>query len=290
MNEVEKIFLSLRPRLMALAYRMLGNVADGEDIVQEAWLRFAKSSVGEIEYPAAYFTKITMRLCLDQLKSARHKREQYIGTWLPEPVDSSYEFALQAVEDNIDISYAIMLTLEQLTPLERAAYLLHDLFDIGFDDIGDVLERSAATCRKLASRARQHLAARQKRFAPKQANFESLMRAFLTASQTGDLSELQAQLAADVKYYADGGGKINAALRVVLGAKSVAKMIVSLAQKNNITGGDQIGFGLINGHAGMILTYPDGSVEPLCFDVDEWGKIAAIYIVRNPDKLLRFGV
>lgn len=290
MNDAEQAFIKLRPRLMALAYRMLGNISDSEDIVQETWLRFAKIGGTDVEYPTAYFTKIATRLCLDQLKSARHKREKYIGTWLPEPVDEKYEFAVEAVENNIDISYAIMLTLEQLTPLERAAYLLHDLFEIGFDEIAEVLERNVSTCRKLASRARQHLAKREKRFASNQATFEKLLAAFSIGSQTGDLSALRAQLAEDVKYYADGGGKISAALNVILGSKSVAKMIIGLAKKNDFINENQIQFGLINGQMGMILIDKDGAAQPICFDLNEDGKIAAIYSIRNPDKLLRFGV
>lgn len=283
-NHNEAIFVSLRPRLMALAYRMLGSVADSEDIVQEAWLRFAKAK-DEVEYPKAYFTKIVMRLCLDQLKSARKKREQYIGTWLPEPVDARQEISTLAVENGIDISYAIMLTLEQLSPFERAAYLLHDLFDLSFDEIAITLERSPSACRKLASRARGQLAKREKRFAPTEATFEKLITAFLTASQTGDLSDLQAQLADDVKYYADGGGKITAALNIVSGAQAVAKMLIGFAKKEKFDAATSLRLAIINGQAALMLTNADSSLQPICIDVNEDGAIADIYTVRNPDKL-----
>lgn len=287
---VENEFLKLRPKLFGLAYRMLGSVADSEDIVQDAWLRYAKTGADEIEFPQAYFRKIVTRLCLDTLKSARHKREQYIGTWLPEPVDARHEIALNAVEDGIDISFAIMLTLEQLSPLERAAYLLHDLFDMEFDEIAKVLERNVATCRKLASRARQHLAAREKRFAPNESSFEGLLQAFLVASKTGDLNPLQNLLADDIKYYADGGGKILVALNVVSGAKSIAKMLTSLAKKNDFFSGNLILPTMMNGQLALVIKYPDGVLQPIAIDLNQNGKITAIYTVRNPDKLLRFGV
>lgn len=286
---VEDDFLKLRPRLLGLAYRMLGSVADSEDIVQDAWLRFAKSTTSEVEFPITYFTKIVTRLCLDELKSARHKREQYIGTWLPEPVDIKNEFAIKAVEDDIDISFALMLTLEQLTPLERAAYLLHDLFDFSFDEIAEVLERTAASCRKLASRARQHLAKREKRFEPTENTFETLMQAFLMASKNGDLTPLQNLLAEDIKYYADGGGKALAALNVISGAKSVAKMLNGLAKKHNLLDG-KIMPSLINGQAALMFLNEDNIMQPISIDLNENGQIASIYTVRNPDKLSRFGV
>lgn len=286
---VENDFLKLRPRLLGLAYRMLGSVADSEDIVQDAWLRFAKSTTNEVEFPTTYFTKIVTRLCLDELKSVRHKREQYIGTWLPEPVDIKNEFAIRAVEDDIDISYALMLTLEQLTPLERAAYLLHDLFDLSFDEIAEVLERTAPSCRKLASRARQHLAKREKRFEPTENTFERLMQAFLIASKNGDLAPLQNLLADDIKYYADGGGKALAALNIIQGAKSVAKMLNGLAKKHNLLGG-KIMPALINGQAALMFLNEDNIMQPISIDLNEDGQIAAIYTVRNPDKLTRLGV
>lgn len=287
-ERIEVDFLNVRPHLLGLAYRMLGSMADSEDIVQEVWVRYGNAGMTEIEFPKAYFTKIATRLCLDQLKSARHKREQYIGTWLPEPVATSIEFSAEQVEYQIDISYAIMLTLEQLTPLERAAYLLHDLFELSFDEIGEVLEKNAANCRKLASRARQHLATREKRFEPNESGFEALMKAFFKASKTGDISDLQAQLAEDVKYYADGGGKILAAHNVITGANSVARMLISLVKKNNLTDMDGMRPALINGQVGICYIDESGLLQPVSIDLNEAGQIANIYMVRNPDKLTYF--
>lgn len=286
---IENEFLALRPQLLALAYRMLGSVADSEDVVQNAWLRFAKSGDAEIEFPKAYFRKIVTRLCLDQLKSARHKREQYIGTWLPEPVDTGSETSFINVENDIDISYAIMLTLEQLSPLERAAYLLHDLFEMGFAEIAEILERDVATCRKLASRARSHLAKREKRFAATEQAFERLINAFLHATKTGDVSGLTAQLADDIKYYSDGGGKVIAALNIISGANSVARMLLNLAVKHRFSENMTLRMRSINGQMALTFINEHDDLQPFCFDLNDKGEIANFYTMRNPDKLVILG-
>lgn len=192
-------------------------------------------------------------------------------------------------EENLDISYAIMMVLEQLSPLERAAYLLHDLFDISFDEIATVIERTPATCRKLASRARKQLDNREKRFEPSQEVLSILIAAFFECHQTGNIRTLTKQLAADIKFHSDGGGKVSAALNTIHGAENVARLLLGLARKNDINDGQSIEFSNINGHISLLLRDNENQYQPICFDLNDQGQITTIYTVRNPDKLTGFG-
>jgi RNA polymerase sigma-70 factor (ECF subfamily) len=282
------IFLSIRPRLLRLAYRMSGSVVESEDIVQETWIRWAKRDFPKLENPIAYFTTITTRLCLDYIKSSRAKREHYVGVWLPEPVLEGCDLMATtiAAEEKLDISYAIMMVMEKLSPLERAAYLLHDLFDISFDEIASVIERTPASCRKLASRARKQLEMREKRYEPSKVVLTNLLNAFFESRQTGNPAALMEQLAFDVKFHSDGGGKVSAALNTIFGAQNVAKLLLGLARKSRA---DQtIQFARVNGQNSILLQDASGPAQPICLDLNEQGQIATIYTMRNPDKLTRF--
>src|SRR5690606_383765 len=194
------VFEPLRPSLIRVAYRMLGSVSDAEDVVQDAFLRWLNADRSDVREPAAYLRRVVMHLCLDRLKSARRERETYVGTWLPEPIVESGE------EDVDDVTLPLLMALERLSPLERAAFLLHDVFGLSFNEVAETIERDPAACRQLASRARAHVRADRPRYPlPKQRGLE-IAKAFFSASREGEMDRLRSMLAADVTIYADGGG------------------------------------------------------------------------------------
>ncbi len=271
-----------RKRLLGLAYRMLGSRSDAEDVVQDAYLRFANAQ--DVRDPEAFLVTVTTRLCLDRLKSARAQREIYVGPWLPEPIcDAQSLSADTATELADDLSFALLLALDRLTPAERAAFLLHDVFDTPFTEIAAMLDRTEASCRQLAVRARR--AVRDQRPAPVTAPSEhaKMLEAFAQAVNSGDVSQLTALLRADAVALTDGGGRKSAARNPIYGADKVARFFIGLAGKR---AGHQIRVepAIINGLAGMRIYY-DGELDHTMSLSIEDGQIAAIYLVRNPDKL-----
>jgi RNA polymerase sigma-70 factor (ECF subfamily) len=270
-------FDPLRPKLMRVAYRMLGSVADAEDVLQEAFIRWMGADRSFVREPEAFLRRTVTRLCLDQLKSARHQRETYIGTWLPDPV-------LEADEGEEDITLPLMLALERLSPLERAAFLLHDVFGLGFEEVAASIQRDAAACRQLAARARIHVREARPRFQVDRQHGLALAQAFFTASRSGDMKALAAMLAADVSVHADGGGKRPAATRPIAGFDAVMTFHERLAAHFRTNGSEFVRAGIINGLPGFITREADGELQATALDIED-GKIAAIYVVRNPDKL-----
>ncbi|AXK81324.1 RNA polymerase sigma factor SigJ [Pseudolabrys taiwanensis] len=269
-------FDPLRPKLMRVAYRMLGSVADAEDVLQEAFIRWMKADRCDVREPEAYLRRTVTRLCLDQLKSARHQRETYLGPWLPEPVVEE--------ESEEDVTLPLMLALERLSPLERAAFLLHDVFGLEFDEVGASIGRDAAACRQLAARARVHVRETRPRFQLDKQHGLELANAFFTASRNGDMKALAALLAADVSTHSDGGGKRPAAMQPILGFDAVMKVQERLAVVFKHRRSTLVRVGFINGLPGFITLEGDGELQTTALDIED-GKIAAIYIVRNPDKL-----
>ena len=267
----------LRPRLIRIAYRMLGSVADAEDVVQDAWLRWQGIDRSTVDEPEAYLRRVVTRLSLDVLKSARRRRETYVGPWLPDPVVEPEEVA-------DDVTLPLMLALERLSPLERAAFLLHDVFGLGFDEIATTIGRDAAACRQLAARARTHVRAERPRFALPPEHGEEIAQAFFTASRSGDMAGLSALLAADVAMHSDGGGIRPAAPEVIRGAEHVLKLLKGLAILTARHGSDLVRYARINGLPGFVTREGDGLVQTTAFDIRD-GRIAAIYIQRNPEKL-----
>jgi RNA polymerase sigma-70 factor, ECF subfamily len=271
-----------RGRLLGLAYRMLGSRSDAEDVVQDAYLRFADAQ--GVRNPEAFLVTIVTRLCLDRLKSARAHREIYVGPWLPEPVfDAEALAADTATELADDLSYALLLALDRLTPLERAAFLLHDVFDRPFAEVAAMLERTEVSCRQLATRARR--AVRDARPAPAAApdRHAQLLNAFSEAVASGDVSRLAGLLREDAIAVTDGGGRKSAALNPIVGADKVARFFIALAAKN-AGRSVRIEPAMINGAVGALL-YMDGEVDHTFSMAIDGDRIAAIYIVRNPDKL-----
>jgi RNA polymerase sigma-70 factor (ECF subfamily) len=269
-------FDPLRPKLMRVAYRMLGSVADAEDVVQDAFLRWLKADRSDVRTPEAFLRRTVTRLCLDQLKSARRRRETYVGPWLPDPVVEE--------DEEEDVTLPLMLALERLSPLERAAFLLHDVFGVGFDEVAATIKRDPAACRQLAARARAHVREARPRFHVEKSQGLALAEAFFAASRSGDMKALAAMLATDVSVHADGGGKRPAARQPILGFDAVMKVHEGLAIHFRKYGSKLVRAGFINGLPGIVTLEADGELQTTALDIED-GKVAAIYIVRNPDKL-----
>jgi RNA polymerase sigma-70 factor, ECF subfamily len=272
-----------RRHLLSVAYRFLGSVSDAEDIVQETYLRWVETDAAAIREPRAYLTRVASRLCLDQLKSARARRERYVGPWLPEPIVQAAGFvAGPAQECADDVAIALMLALERLSPLERAAFVLHDAFGQSFEEIAATLDRSAAACRQLASRARTRLREARPRFAVTPGEGERLAAAFQQAAQSGDLAGLTRLLAPEAVLHSDSGGKVRSARRPILGADRVARMFAKLLPKKGPP--RAFAFVRVNGLPGWLAMDANGIVETLALEICD-GRIVALYLVRNPDKL-----
>lgn len=285
-------FEPLRRRLLGLAYRMLGSMAEAEDAVQETYLRWHEVDRARVSEPKAFLMTTTTRICLDVLKSARVRREEYVGPWLPDPVADTAALAPDAqTELAEDLSVALLLALERLSPLERAAFLLHDVFDYSFAQVADALGRNEAACRQLAARARTHVRevrpagaiparAASRAVDPKHA---ALLSAFLSASRSGDVAALMRMLASDAKLVTDGGGKVVAALNVIEGVDRVAAFLSGVVRKG-WTDDLSVRLDTLNGLPGALVSGPDGLVQTMAFEIED-GVIKAIYVVRNPDKL-----
>jgi RNA polymerase sigma-70 factor (ECF subfamily) len=275
-------FEPVRPRLLRVAYRMLGSVADAEDVVQDAFLRWLDADRGAVAAPEAYLVRTVTRLCLDALKSARHRRETYIGPWLPEPVLETDE------EIETDVTLPLLMALERLSPLERAAFLLHDVFGAEFDEVANAIGRDPAACRQLAARARRHVYEDRPRFPVERQKGLDIAAAFYDASRSGDLDGLKSMLAADVTLVADGGGKRPAGLAPIVGFEAVMEAFARLAKLLKSRPSQLIRYGRINGLPGFITREADGELQTTALDIRD-GKIAGVYVMRNPDKLRRLG-
>lgn len=270
-------FDPLRPRLTRVAYRMLGSVADAEDVVQEAFIRWMGADRESVREPEAFLRRTVTRLCLDQLKSARHQRETYVGPWLPDPV-------VDDVEEEEDVTLPLMLALERLSPLERAAFLLHDMFGVGFEEIAATVDRDPAACRQLAARARAHVREARPRYKLEKQRGLEIASAFFAASRSGDMTVLGAMLAQDVSLHSDGGGKRPAAVRPVLGLRHVMQVHKALAVLFGKYGSALVRVTLINGLPGFVTREADGEFQTTALDIED-GRITGIYVMRNPDKL-----
>ena len=270
-----------RAYLTQVAHRMLGSRTEAEDAVQDAFLRWLAADRAAVDTPRAYLTRTVTRLCLDRMKSARAQREHYVGTWLPEPVveDHAPDRAAGLADD---LSLALLVMLERLTPLERAAFLMHDIFDMGFADIAAVLSRSEAAVRQLAARAREHVRDTRPRFRASDADASRLAAAFGSAMLAGDYTAVSQLLATDAVFYSDGGGKRRAALNPIYGRDRIRRFLEGVTDPSlfaTMTSRPA----WIDGMPGFLVRTPHG-LETLALEVSD-GAIVAIYAVRNPDKL-----
>jgi RNA polymerase sigma-70 factor (ECF subfamily) len=275
-------------------------MADAEDAVQETYLRWHGADRETVSDPRAFLMTTTTRICLDLLTSARARREEYVGPWLPEPVVDTTALAPDSrAELAEDLSIALLLTLDRLSPLERAAFLLHDVFDFSFSEIASALERSDSACRQLAARARAHVRVARPRGTTASAGRSSeidakhaqLLAAFAAAVQAGDLDTLTQLLASDVRVVTDGGGKVRAALNVIDGADRAARFLVDATRRRPGAwwrDDFRLRFATINGLPGVIVDAPEGPVQTAAFEI-EGDLIRALYVVRNPDKLRHLG-
>ncbi|WP_019634723.1 RNA polymerase sigma-70 factor [Actinomadura atramentaria] len=287
MTRPEDVFEQHRGRLFAVAYRMLGTVADAEDAVQDAWLRWSARDRSDVLDPEAYLVRITGNVALDRLRAAKARRESYVGPWLPEPVLTSPDVAENA-ELAESVSMALLVVLETLSPLERAVFVLREVFGYPYAEVAAALERTEASVRQLATRARKHVEARRPRFEADTARRRAVTDRFFAAVIGGDVNELMALLSPDVVLWSDGGGRVKAALRVLHGPDKVARWLLGVTRLTI----DDIGMDdvtvradMINASPGLLLDAPDRCVSAVTMDLDDAGRISAIQVVLNPDKL-----
>ncbi len=265
--------------LFGIAYRMLGSAADAEDMVQEASIRWLRRGDEPVRSVRAYLVTVVTRLCIDQLESVHAKRVSYAGPWLPEPVVMDETSALEQADS---LSLAFLVLLEELTPLERAAYLLHDIFGYTFDEVATSLGRSAPACRQLAARARQRIELRRQRFDGDLQHGRELTDRFLVACGSGDLSGLLEMLSEDVVVWTDGGGKVRAAVRPVVGPQRSSRFLLHVAKKVDGVPHATI----LNGQPATVFMDGDVVVSAMVLDIME-GSIVGVRVVSNPDKLER---
>jgi RNA polymerase sigma-70 factor (ECF subfamily) len=257
---------------------MLGSVADAEDVVQDAFLRWHDTERSKIDNAEAWLVRVVTRLCLDVLKSARRRRETYIGPWLPEPV---VEPEADLTED---VTLPLLLALERLSPLERAAFLLHDVFGMEFDEVAGAIGRDPSATRQLASRARHHVHDARPRFPVDQRRGFELAEAFFHAAQSGDVAVLTSMLTADIVVMADGGGKRPAGMAPVVGRDAVVALFVRLARLFASAPSELVRLANINGLPGFVTREGDGHLQTTALEIVD-GQIVRVYIMRNPDKL-----
>lgn len=276
-------FTQHRPLLFSIAYRMLGSVMDAEDMVQETFLRWQQAAENEVQSPKAYLTAIITRLCIDHLRSARVQRESYLGPWLPEPLltdDTTGTAELATLSDSLSMAFLVLL--EKLSPLERAVFLLREVFDYDYAEIAAIVGKTEANCRQLVRRARQHLSNGRPRFQTSPTEQQTLTIQFAQACATGDLDGLLQVLAEDITLWSDGGGKVSAARRPILGSDRVARFLLGLVKKAPPDLATR--FARVNGRPGFVTYVGGNPLMVLSLETGN-GRIQAIHIVVNPDKL-----
>ncbi len=281
-----------RNLLFAVAYRMLGSAADAEDAVQDAWLRWSSADRSDVSDPRAYLVRITTNVALDRLRSAKARRETYVGPWLPEPMLTSPDVAEEA-ELSESVSMAMLVVLETLSPLERAVFVLREVFGYPYAEIAEALDRSEASVRQLGTRARKHVEARRPRFEAGGAQRRRATERFLEAVVGGDVNRLLEALAPDVALWTDGGGKVRAARRVIHGADKVGRWIAGIMGKP-YQGVDPADMRMrrvdLNGEPALVVDGPDRPLSTITLDFDDQGLVRAIHVVANPDKLRALAV
>ncbi|MFI5696831.1 RNA polymerase sigma-70 factor [Kribbella sp. NPDC051586] len=279
-DQLAREFAEHRSVLIGAAYRVVGSVSDAEDVVQEAWLRWTGVDHDEVRDTRAYLIRITTRLALNRLREQKARREQYVGPWLPEPLatDDDPEAAVELADS---VSMAMLVVLETLSPLERATFVLREVFDLPYDEIADTLGRSESAVRQLAHRAREHVHARQPRHHVDKARHDEVTMRFMQAAGSGDFDQVVALLAPDAVLVSDGGGKKKAALRPIQGADKIARWLFAVLAENP---GFEVRMGTLNGEIAYIAY--DGEVpDTVAFLKTEDGLINELYLIRNPDKL-----
>ena len=276
------VFAAHRGLLFAVAYRILGSAADAEDAVQDAWLRWSAADRSAVADPKAYLVRIVTNVALDRLRSAAARRETYIGPWLPEPVHTD------VTDDGESVSMALLLVLENLSPLERAVFVLREAFGFGYAEIADAVQRSEETVRQAAHRARGHVRSRRPRFPASRERQRAVTERFFAAAAGGDLNALMDLLAPDVTLWTDGGGRVRQAMRPVTGADRVAAWFGGVAQRSyeGVSPADMTAeMTELNGSLGLVFRGAGRVIATVTFDLGADGRITQLYNVANPDKL-----
>ncbi|ORV93231.1 RNA polymerase subunit sigma-24 [Mycobacterium interjectum] len=287
MSTDEQTFIEHRKLLFAIAYRILGSAADAEDVVQDAWLKWSAADRGQVADPKAYLSRIGSNLSMERLRSARHKRETYVGPWLPEPILTSADTA-EDVAAAESVSMAMLVVLETLSPLERAVFVLKEVFDFSYAEIGAAVERSESAVRQAGHRARNHVQARRPRFEADRGKKRAVTERFFAAATGGDINDLMQLLAPDVTLWTDGGGKVRQALRPVEGVAKVAAWLAGVSKRpyEGVEIADMTAEVVdINGGPGVVFSAAGRVIATLTVDLDADGRIATIHNVANPDKL-----
>ncbi|MFE6384809.1 RNA polymerase sigma-70 factor [Nocardiopsis dassonvillei] len=283
----QQVFHRHRNLLFSVAYRVLGTAADAEDAVQDTWVKWSAADRSQVADPKAYLTRIVSNLALEQLRSTRRKRETYVGPWLPEPILTSGD-AAEAVTDAESVSMAMLVVLETLSPLERAVFVLKEVFGFSHAEIAEAVERSEAAVRQAAHRAREHVRARRPRFTADRSRQREVTERFFAAATGGDISALMELLSPDVTLWTDGGGKVRQAMRPVVGASTVASWFAAIGAVTyqGVEPADmRAELVEVNGGPGVVFSGPDRVIATVTFDFDADGRITAIHNVANPDKL-----
>jgi RNA polymerase sigma-70 factor (ECF subfamily) len=283
----EQTFSEHRKLLFAIAYRLLGSAADAEDVVQDAWFKWSAAERAQVSDPKAYLARIVSNLAMDRLRSTRRQREAYVGPWLPEPILTEPDASEDVVVAE-SVSVAMLVVLETLSPLERAVFVLKEVFDFSYAEIADAVDRSEAAVRQAGHRARNHIQARRPRFETDRTKRRELTERFFAASMGGDLNELMELLAPDVALWTDGGGKVRQAMRPIIGVDKVIRWLAGAASRPYE--GVEIGsmsaeVAEINGAPGVVFSGAGRVIATLTVDLDDDGRIVAIHNVANPDKL-----
>lgn len=291
-DSMTDVFEEHRPVLMGVAYRMLGRVADAEDVVQDAWLRWSTVDRGEVREPRAYLVRVTTRLAIDRLRHLQSRRESYVGPWLPEPYVTDFGAKVPDTAERAvlaeSVSLAVLVVLESLSPLERAVFVLREAFGFPFADIAQTLDRSEAAVRQLAGRARKHVEDGTPRYQVDPVERRDLTERFLAAATEGDLDGLMSLLAPDVTLVGDSGGKSRAPLRVIESADKVGRFVQGAARKGIAEGAAvEFRFVEVNG-AESLLVIIDGKPDSILQLEVADGRVQRVFIVRNPDKLVSF--
>jgi RNA polymerase sigma-70 factor (ECF subfamily) len=280
MRPLDDTFEEHRPILAKLAYRMLGSLPDADDVVQDAYLRWSLEDRATVRSPRAYLSSIVTRLCIDRRQSIEERKKTYIGPWLPDPIVDPAD-RLETAES---VSLALLLILESLSPVERAAYLLRRIFEYDYGELAEILGKSEVNCRQLVSRAEEHIQRRRPRFEARSDEAERLTTAFLDACTSGDMKALLEVLATDAVLYSDGGGKATAALAPIRGADRVARLFLGILKK--APAGLEVRAVRVNGQPGLLVKVQGQVIQVMTFDIVD-RRIAACFVVRNPDKLTR---
>jgi RNA polymerase sigma-70 factor (TIGR02957 family) len=287
MSTDEQTFSEHRKLLFAIAYRLLGSAADAEDAVQDAWLKWSAADRSAVSDPKAYLGRIVSNLAMERLRSTRRQRETYVGPWLPEPILTEAD-AIEDVATAESVSLAMLVVLETLSPLERAVFVLKEVFDFSYAEIADAVDRSESAVRQAGHRARNHIAARRPRFEADRSKKRAVTERFFAATTGGDINALMELLAPDVTLWTDGGGKVRQAMRPIMGAANVARWIAGTIQRpyEGVEIAEMAAEVVdINGGPGIVIRGAGRIIATLTVDLDPDGRIEAIHNVANPDKL-----